>query len=118
MSEIDDRERCGSDTNDLHQDRPTQVPLMDGSPDRQNRTKYTSSVPVGRFKGNCELSEDDDATLPKSRKTNRPKSPTVVQTNSPLTREDASPWQTTLTETIDYLGREVRPTSNRPNLKL
>ena len=37
MSEVEDSEEYGSDTNDQYQDRSTQVMLMDGSPVRQTR---------------------------------------------------------------------------------
>ena len=37
---------------------------------------------------NRELSEDDEATVPRSRKSARPLSPMVIQTNRPAGREN------------------------------
>ena len=117
MSDIEDREGCGSDTNDLHQDRPTQSTLMDGNSIRQTRTKtYTSGAHGGRFKGNRELSEDEEVMQPKTYKMILLISPIVVDTNRPMRCEDdpAAASLTLglglglgLTETIGYLDREM-----------
>ena len=65
MPEVKDSKGSGSDTNDIHQDRPTQVSLKDSNPVRQTKTKtYAFNAQGGRFKSNHEVYEDVDATLP------------------------------------------------------
>ena len=85
---------------------------MDGNSMRQTKAKtYTSSVDFGRVKGNRELSEDDEATLPNAYKTIRHLSPIVVHTNRQMMCEDdqaaASLTFPRLTEAIGYLDREM-----------
>ena len=57
MSEVEDSKEYDSESCDLHQDRPTQGTLTDGSPIRRTRAKtYSHSAKNGKDRGGQEFS--------------------------------------------------------------
>ena len=91
MSDVEDSEGCGNDTNDLHQDRPTQVTRMEGSPVRQTMAKtYTSSLLVPTVRGSREIANYPKTITPA---TNEPqdKPPLVSHRRSDKPRPSKTP---------------------------
>ena len=92
MSEIEDNGEYNSEFRDLHQDRPTQGKLSGDSPIRQTMAKtYSHSAKRRKDKEAnkvLEYPEDEEATLPKVKKSTRPLSPRIIAVNHPMRRED------------------------------